>query len=204
MHSSPFPWQVFPDIPVPSQCEFETCGVHCNPTLPPLPHVHGTSRFSPGPPREAFCCNYEPFVLPCVSSVSSLTTTAPSTKKGKGQSEQNKEKKLTCGICKKTFLRPSAIRVHMRIHNGEKPFKCIYCPRSFSQSGNLTVHLRMHTGERPFTCPICCKGFSQSNSLKVHIRTHTGEKPFQCKSCMKRFADRSVLGLLHLIVMCNV
>ena len=190
MHSSPIPWQVFSDMPISSQCKFGTCSMHFEPSRPSCTHVYGTTTFSSTPQMDALCYNYDPVLLPRVSGISPLATVQSSKKRKK--TEKEKEKKLTCGICKKTFLRPSAIKVHMRIHNGEKPFQCSYCPRSFSQSGNLTVHMRMHTGEKPFSCPVCCKGFSQSNSLKVHIRTHTGEKPFKCGTCLKRFADRLV------------
>ena len=90
--------------------------------------------------------------------------------------EKKAKKTFACEICKATFKRPSAIKVHMRIHSGEKPYQCRFCPKAFSQSGNLTVHLRKHTGEKPYGCVICLKRFTQSNSLKVHVRTHTEEK----------------------------
>ena len=187
MHSPSFPCHVFPDIPSSNHYEFGSCSMHFPPVAVSLTHMNGTARFTPSLPPEAFRYNCNPSLLQSIESMSSLASTVPLSK-----SKTDRAKKLTCGICKKTFLRPSAFRVHMRIHSGEKPFQCIHCPRSFSQSGNLTVHMRMHTGERPFTCPVCCKGFSQSNSLKVHLRTHTGEKPFECGDCMKRFADRLV------------
>ncbi|XP_078345434.1 uncharacterized protein LOC144630951 [Oculina patagonica] len=175
------PWQVYQNIPSSSQCtcEVPNCNMH-------HPEFHRTARGSP--PMDSFYYNYEPAMFPYVSSSTSMEHPLQS-----NRAENENKKKLTCEICKKMFLRPSALKVHMRIHNGEKPFKCTQCPQAFSQSGNLTVHLRMHTGEKPFVCGICLKRFSQSNSLRVHLRRHTGEKPYQCRECNKCFADRSTL-----------
>ena len=189
MYSSSLPWPVFSDRPpISGHSEFTISNSHRHPSKP---QIHDTAKFSSGPAFEAFRYNYDATFLQRVNGISSLATTAMESSNREKRSEKE-ERKLSCGICYKVFMRPSALRVHMRIHNGEKPFQCVHCPRSFSQSGNLTVHMRIHTGEKPFTCTICRKGFSQSNSLKVHIRTHTGEKPFKCRSCRKRFTDRLV------------
>lgn len=168
------PWQLYQNIPGISQCEFSNCNMH--------PQFNGTASF---PPPDGFPYNYGPAMSPYVSSTTSTVSPVPS-----NRAENDNNKKLACEICRKMFLRPSALKVHMRIHNGEKPFKCIHCPQAFSQSGNLTVHLRMHTGEKPFVCGVCLKRFSQSNSLRVHMRRHTGEKPYECRDCNKCFADR--------------
>lgn len=173
------PWQVYQETPVTTQCEFPNCSMH--------PQFRGTTKDSPL--LEALHYNYEPAMLPYISGVPSMVPTLPFTR-ATNKPEKDKCKKFACEICKKMFLRPSALKVHMRIHNGVKPFQCTQCPRTFTQSGNLTVHLRKHSGERPFACTICLKRFSQSNSLRVHIRRHTGEKPYQCRECKKRFADR--------------
>ncbi|KAG2198612.1 hypothetical protein INT47_001059, partial [Mucor saturninus] len=51
-----------------------------------------------------------------------------------------------CQHCRKSFSRPSSLRIHIYSHTGEKPFKCHHqgCGRSFSVHSNMRRHLRVH------------------------------------------------------------
>jgi Zinc finger, C2H2 type len=59
------------------------------------------------------------------------------------------EGKHQCPVCERRFLRPSALKIHNRVHSRERPFACPVegCNRSGAQNGfsvqsNLNRHLR--------------------------------------------------------------
>ncbi|KAI9365644.1 hypothetical protein BD770DRAFT_406024 [Pilaira anomala] len=67
------------------------------------------------------------------------------------RSEHSKPPAITnhryhCQYCRKSFSRPSSLRIHIYSHTGEKPFKCHHqgCGRSFSVHSNMRRHLRVH------------------------------------------------------------
>ncbi|XP_037970588.2 zinc finger protein 311 isoform X2 [Plutella xylostella] len=92
-----------------------------------------------------------------------------------------------CEICKKTFYRPSLLKVHMLIHTGETPFECEVCKKKFNRKGNFNQHKLIHTGDKSFECEICKIKFRQKMTLTQHKLTHTGEKAFECETCLKKF-----------------
>lgn len=105
-------------------------------------------------------------------------------------------KPYQCGVCGKSFPRPSALRRHKRTHSGERPYICEFCGKTFTDNSSLTTHIRNHTGGRPtqrVPCETCGKSLASVHVLEVHRRIHTGEKPFECRVCGKAF--RQVGGL---------
>lgn len=49
---------------------------------------------------------------------------------------------------------------------------CPYCKRSFSKNFDLQQHMRCHTGEKPFQCIVCGRGFAQKSNVKKHMQAH--------------------------------
>ena len=99
----------------------------------------------------------------------------------------------SCFICKKTFLKKSALTVHIEtVHDGKKPFKCSLCVSEFSQKGNLNTHIEtVHEKKKPFTCSHCDASFGRKDTLKDHIKTvHDKIEPFVCSICNHSFPRR--------------
>ena len=102
-----------------------------------------------------------------------------------------KAKKIVCPECKRSFLYPSQLKIHMTVHTGKKPYRCTECGQDFSQKRYLTVHIRKHTGEKPYHCDRCNSRFYDQSALPKHTRTHTGEKPYKCTipGCEQAFSQ---------------
>lgn len=59
---------------------------------------------------------------------------------------QPQKHRYHCGQCRKTFTRPSSLRIHSHTHTGEKPHICQFpgCNRRFSVQSNMRRHMRVH------------------------------------------------------------
>ncbi|KAJ9581803.1 hypothetical protein L9F63_003872 [Diploptera punctata] len=97
-----------------------------------------------------------------------------------------------CDQCGKGFVLRWDLTLHQRIHAGL--FSCEFCNKAFTVQGKLDRHRRTHTGERPFPCTTCGKAFGDKRNLESHQRTHSGERPYVCGICGRSFRVRSHLS----------
>jgi hypothetical protein len=92
--------------------------------------------------------NHTPYRPPVYASSPPSNPPAPrhSVISLKSRSDEGKHQ---CQICERRFLRPSALKIHRRVHSREKPFPCPVggCSRNglengFSVQSNLNRHIR--------------------------------------------------------------
>lgn len=127
------------------------------------------------------------YIRPLMKHINTHKKTSESAKELLSNLQSDRNKRLVCDVCGKTFTSPGRLQMHSKIHTGIKDFKCQDCGKMFARKEHLVVHVRTHSGVRPYHCDICGKGFSQSQNLRVHRRSHTGERPYRCGSCGKLF-----------------
>ncbi len=45
-------------------------------------------------------------------------------------------------MCDKTFVRKSALQLHLRLHSGDRPYQCHHCGVKLMYKRNLINHLK--------------------------------------------------------------
>ncbi|EJD55017.1 hypothetical protein AURDEDRAFT_109506 [Auricularia subglabra TFB-10046 SS5] len=65
-----------------------------------------------------------------------------SEEEGEGARRVKQRKMHPCGMCHKSFDRPSTLRVHQRVHTLEKDYACDKCNKRFSVLSNMKRHAK--------------------------------------------------------------
>ena len=169
-----------------------------------MKNVHGEAKYS---------CRYCDYKTP-----------DPSTKKKHEKlMHTDRENRLECGICSKTFPKNN-FKIHLKFdHYQKEMFKCEEADCSFITSrptylkghmkgfhAKLSIfkcsfcnfsttakgYLKNHETqhkEKSISCRYCSNMFSRKDYAKNHERTHTGEKPFPCDACEASFSRNELL-----------
>ncbi|XP_074660404.1 uncharacterized protein LOC141912882 [Tubulanus polymorphus] len=106
--------------------------------------------------------------------------------------------------CKRTFQKPSKLKIHLMQHTGERPFKCSVegCDWAFTTNYRLRRHEECHQKVKGYKCdkPDCGKTFTTIYNLNTHKRLHDRENN-ECPApdCGKMFSSKHKLEM-HLRV----
>lgn len=92
-------------------------------------------------------------------------------------------KPYKCDRCQKGFLSKSYLQTHLKWHDDKiKKVTCPICKKTFSQ--RLNVHMRSHTGERPHACLQCPKKFITASAMRKHMkRIHSQASNAENEQC---------------------
>lgn len=101
---------------------------------------------------------------------------------------RNQEHK--CPDCEKSFVRPSLLLAHLKVHRPAQPMdpgalKCDQCKKKFHSLRSWMDHIELHK-RKPHWCSACAKGFRDENSLNKHVDGHN-LKRHKCDICFKCF-----------------
>jgi len=82
--------------------------------------------------------------------------------------------RLKCDHCSKSYLKKSALEIHMRNHTGERPYTCSWkeCRAGFTSNSALDRHFKTHTRVNHFFCDLCNYSASSADYLQSHMKTH--------------------------------
>lgn len=112
------------------------------------------------------------------------------------------ERPHECEECKKKFVHPRSLAVHIKRHRKgskdelihENKFKCDICEKLIAGVYGLKKHMAIHNGIKPYKCHICGESFVQKSNLNYHIKSHNNEKKYKCGNCGMAFIRQGDLN----------
>lgn len=128
-----------------------------------------------------------------------------------------------CRVCDLSFSKHQRLRIHMYQHTGVLPYSCAHlgCGRSFLLPSKLRAHEKVHTGYKcekcPSAtfptwsalrkhfhgshslkrCPLCDKTFTRNFHLECHLKTHEDSRNAICcpnEGCEKSYFEEKNLN----------
>ncbi|KAM6955916.1 uncharacterized protein PEZ65_006457 isoform 1-T2 [Lycodopsis pacificus] len=64
------------------------------------------------------------------------------------QKTQSSTEDLNCGVCCRTFMRSSYIRLHIRLNKGQRPYHCKVCNTTFVKLDTFVSHCDKHLRQK--------------------------------------------------------
>ena len=112
----------------------------------------------------------------------------------KEKHDESVKKLYKCDTCEKSFIFPSELRKHDKIHSFPS-FKCEICDNTFATKGYLKSHQKTHSTVKSYECNDCEKTYKSNDCLKDHIaKNHSGlpKKPsyYECDICNRKIRFR--------------
>lgn len=78
------------------------------------------------------------------ASESGQAKAAPAPAVSQPQRTQSNSEDLKCGVCCRTFVRSSYIRLHIRLNKGQRPYHCKVCNKTFVKLDTFVNHCEQH------------------------------------------------------------
>ncbi|KAM6978564.1 uncharacterized protein LKV04_013946 [Tautogolabrus adspersus] len=73
---------------------------------------------------------------------------APAPATTQPQQTQSSSEDLKCGVCCRTFVRSSYIRLHIRLNKGQRPYHCKVCNKTFVKLDTFVNHCDKHLRQK--------------------------------------------------------